>query len=104
MFSTQFAFLFLMNKAKLAGSFEKGWFYRRLSLISEIGTITLIPIALMPMVLASFRGEVIFEGYCIIRGESFAVWFFAFGGSALSIVMIYLFVKPLYQNATQMKT
>jgi hypothetical protein len=103
MFSMQAAYLFLLDKAKLAGSFEKGMFYRRLSFITEVLVITMIPLMLAPMVLATFRGELIFEGYCLIRGESFAVWFFAVGGSGLSMIMIYLFVKPLYTNAVRMK-
>jgi hypothetical protein len=103
MFSVQFAFLFLLDKAKLAGSFEKGMFYRILAKATELLVITLIPFMLAPMVLSTFRGELIFEGNCVIRGESFSVWFFAVASSGMSSVMIYLFVKPLYTNAVRMK-
>lgn len=95
-----FAYVFLLEKAKLVGKFEIGdATYRTVFKVARFGIAAMVPVC-CTLVVALTEAELTPQGRCLQLIPVYLPWTFMAMNVPLSIALLYLFIYPIHKNVS----
>ncbi|KAH9258359.1 hypothetical protein BASA81_003408 [Batrachochytrium salamandrivorans] len=95
-----FAYVFLLEKAKLVGKFEIGdATYRFVFKVAHFGIAAMVPVC-CALVVALTEAKLTPQGRCLQLIPVYLPWTFIAMNVPLSIALLYLFIYPIHKNVS----